>query len=104
MQTIVILLEDREPELVAREVSGFVGQQAAESWLVPRDLECVLCYDTLVAPVTTPCGHTYCRRCLEQSMDYGRTCPLCTRDLGNFNLALVSLKLNSKRVLCISNK
>ncbi|XP_073952660.1 LON peptidase N-terminal domain and RING finger protein 2 isoform X2 [Choristoneura fumiferana] len=87
-QTIAILLEDREPELVAREVSGFVGQQAAESWLTSSDLECVLCRDTLVAPVTTPCGHTYCRRCIEHSMDYRRTCPLCMRDLENFNLAL----------------
>ncbi|KAI8430773.1 hypothetical protein MSG28_000935 [Choristoneura fumiferana] len=88
VQTIAILLEDREPELVAREVSGFVGQQAAESWLTSSDLECVLCRDTLVAPVTTPCGHTYCRRCIEHSMDYRRTCPLCMRDLENFNLAL----------------
>lgn len=24
------------------------------------DFDCVLCYRTLLKPVVTPCGHTYC--------------------------------------------
>lgn len=28
-------------------------------------------------PVTTPCGHTFCRGCLYRSLDYSNGCPLC---------------------------
>jgi hypothetical protein len=30
-----------------------------------------------VAPVTTPCGHTFCRRCLDRSLDHSAECPMC---------------------------
>lgn len=35
------------------------------------DLECTLCFKLLYEPVTTPCGHSFCRSCLHQSMDHG---------------------------------
>ncbi|XP_061705637.1 uncharacterized protein LOC133516635 [Cydia pomonella] len=88
VQTIALLLEEQEPEQLTRELSAAVGGQAADTWLTPADLECVLCRDAFVAPVTTPCGHTYCRSCIACSLDYRKACPLCMRDLTNFNLAL----------------
>ena len=30
-----------------------------------------------VSPVTTPCGHTFCRRCLDRALDHSPTCPMC---------------------------
>ncbi|XP_044981493.1 LON peptidase N-terminal domain and RING finger protein 3 isoform X2 [Hordeum vulgare subsp. vulgare] len=41
------------------------------------DFECTLCFKLLFEPVTTPCGHTFCRSCLHQSMDHGNKCPMC---------------------------
>lgn len=41
------------------------------------DLECVLCSRCLFDPVTTACGHTFCRGCLARVLDYGLACPLC---------------------------
>ncbi|KAK3042727.1 hypothetical protein RJ639_000785, partial [Escallonia herrerae] len=41
------------------------------------DFDCTLCLKLLYEPVTTPCGHTFCRSCLFQSMDRGNRCPLC---------------------------
>lgn len=41
------------------------------------DFECTLCLKLLYDPVTTPCGHTFCRACLLQSMDHGNKCPMC---------------------------
>ncbi|XP_037421124.1 LON peptidase N-terminal domain and RING finger protein 1-like [Triticum dicoccoides] len=41
------------------------------------DFECTLCFKLLFKPVTTPCGHTFCRSCLHQAMDHGNKCPMC---------------------------
>lgn len=42
-----------------------------------EDFECVLCLKLLHEPVTTPCGHTFCKSCLFRAMDHGANCPLC---------------------------
>lgn len=41
------------------------------------DFDCTLCLKMLYDPVTTPCGHSFCRACLFQSMDHGNKCPMC---------------------------
>ncbi|CAA0826858.1 zinc finger (C3HC4-type RING finger) family protein [Striga hermonthica] len=41
------------------------------------DYDCTLCLKLLYEPVTTPCGHSFCRSCLFQCMDRGNRCPLC---------------------------
>ncbi|KAL3813017.1 hypothetical protein ACJIZ3_014285 [Penstemon smallii] len=41
------------------------------------DYDCTLCLKLLYEPITTPCGHSFCRSCLLQSMDRGNRCPLC---------------------------
>ncbi|KAG9154762.1 hypothetical protein Leryth_014260 [Lithospermum erythrorhizon] len=41
------------------------------------DFDCTVCQQLLYEPVTTPCGHSFCRSCLFQSMDRGNRCPLC---------------------------
>uniref|UniRef100_A0A3B4BCA1 RING-type domain-containing protein n=1 Tax=Periophthalmus magnuspinnatus TaxID=409849 RepID=A0A3B4BCA1_9GOBI len=32
-------------------------------------------------PVTTPCGHTFCKNCMERSLDHNLRCPLCKQPL-----------------------
>jgi len=39
--------------------------------------ECSLCLKLFFEPVTTPCGHTFCRVCLARALDHTTTCPLC---------------------------
>ncbi|KAK7281788.1 hypothetical protein RIF29_10065 [Crotalaria pallida] len=41
------------------------------------DFDCTLCLKLLYEPVTTPCGHSFCRSCLFRTMDCGNRCPLC---------------------------
>lgn len=41
------------------------------------DYDCTVCLKLLYEPVTTPCGHSFCRSCLFQTMDRGNRCPLC---------------------------
>lgn len=46
-----------------------------------EDLECLLCRQCLSDPVTTPCGHTFCRDCLTRVLDHRLSCPLCVCQL-----------------------
>ncbi|XP_060519343.1 LON peptidase N-terminal domain and RING finger protein 1 [Cylas formicarius] len=49
--------------------------------ITPDDLECILCSLCFLDPVTTSCGHTFCRDCLTRVLDHRLTCPLCTHPL-----------------------
>jgi len=52
------------------------------------DFECALCFRMLWQPVTTSCGHTYCRSCLDRALDHRQACPLCKTELENGNLGV----------------
>ncbi|KAG2493543.1 hypothetical protein HYH03_008357 [Edaphochlamys debaryana] len=41
------------------------------------DWDCALCAKLLFEPVTTPCGHTFCRECFARAMDHKPRCPYC---------------------------
>ncbi|KAG0462461.1 hypothetical protein HPP92_020937 [Vanilla planifolia] len=58
-------------------MSGSVRR--VKQWKPQRsdDFECTLCLKLLYEPVTTPCGHSFCRSCLLQSLDHGNRCPMC---------------------------
>jgi Lon protease-like protein len=46
---------------------------------IAQTCECVLCLELFCDPVTTPCGHTFCRRCLARALDHSDDprCPTC---------------------------
>ena len=48
---------------------------------VKGELDCHVCYHLLLDPVTTPCGHSFCRRCLARTLDHSTSCPMCRRTL-----------------------
>lgn len=56
------------------------------------DFDCSLCYRLLYDPVTTPCGHVFCRRCLDRCLDHQSSCPLCKSSLAEVNLYTLSCK------------
>uniref|UniRef100_A0A8C8GQ48 Uncharacterized protein n=1 Tax=Oncorhynchus tshawytscha TaxID=74940 RepID=A0A8C8GQ48_ONCTS len=35
-------------------------------------------------PVTTPCGHTFCMKCLERCLDHNPNCPLCKENITEY--------------------
>ncbi|CAG4929534.1 unnamed protein product [Parnassius apollo] len=85
-QTIDALSEGKDPRRLIRELNRMTRAQSATSWLRTSDLECPLCYNVYIKPVTTPCGHTYCRTCLERLLDYSKYCALCVSKLDEFDL------------------
>ncbi|KAF2205610.1 hypothetical protein GQ43DRAFT_427916 [Delitschia confertaspora ATCC 74209] len=46
-----------------------------------KELDCLVCYNIMLDPTTTGCGHTFCRRCLGRVMDHSNICPICRRQL-----------------------
>ncbi|KAK3313773.1 ATP-dependent protease La domain-containing protein [Apodospora peruviana] len=45
------------------------------------EMECQVCYALFYEPVTTPCGHTFCRPCLQRVLDHAECCPVCRHAL-----------------------
>jgi len=65
--------------------------------VMQKELDCLVCYNLMLDPTTTTCGHTFCRRCLERVMDHSSICPFCRRDIH------ISASLQSKSGNAILN-
>ncbi|XP_024524849.1 LON peptidase N-terminal domain and RING finger protein 1-like isoform X1 [Selaginella moellendorffii] len=66
--------------LVCEEGTGTSAESGAPKRLKLQrcdDFDCTLCLKLLYNPVTTPCGHSFCRACLLQALDHGNKCPMC---------------------------
>ncbi|KAK2860281.1 hypothetical protein Q7C36_004447 [Tachysurus vachellii] len=59
-----------EPEIFSHDSSSLLSEE---------QLLCSICLDVFTDPVTTPCGHNFCKSCLTQCWDKSQhcLCPLC---------------------------
>ncbi|KAE8329070.1 ATP-dependent protease [Aspergillus sergii] len=48
---------------------------------VRNELDCQVCYSLILDPLTTSCGHTFCRGCVARALDHSDLCPACRRKL-----------------------
>ncbi|XP_077427530.1 LON peptidase N-terminal domain and RING finger protein 1 [Vanacampus margaritifer] len=71
-------------------------KRVPEDLLDANDFECSLCMRLFYEPVTTPCGHTFCKSCLERCLDHSPHCPLCKEGLKEY---LACRKYNVTSVL-----
>ncbi|KAG9260050.1 E3 ubiquitin-protein ligase TRIM39-like isoform X1 [Astyanax mexicanus] len=63
---------------------------------VSQFLKCPICLDKMADPVTTTCGHTFCKPCLDRHLSLSDlTCPLCKKYL----LATPSVNIILKALL-----
>ncbi|XP_048041739.1 E3 ubiquitin-protein ligase TRIM39-like [Megalobrama amblycephala] len=58
-----------------------------------EELQCSICLEVFTDPVTTPCGHNFCRTCLSKSWTNRKIgfCPLCKKEFSK----RLDLKINS---------
>lgn len=57
------------------------GQLTRLKETIRNELDCQLCYSLILDPLTTPCGHTFCRKCVALVMNHSDLCPVCRRKL-----------------------
>ncbi|XDV33784.1 hypothetical protein PO909_004062 [Leuciscus waleckii] len=52
---------------------------SSSSGPLTEELQCSICLDVFTDPVTTPCGHNFCKTCLNKCWDNSQTCncPYC---------------------------
>ncbi|XP_023695317.1 bloodthirsty-related gene family, member 12 [Paramormyrops kingsleyae] len=57
-----------------------LGSPAART-LSEEQFQCSICLEVFVEPVTTPCGHSFCKACLQGYWSHSRKfqCPMCKR-------------------------
>jgi len=82
-RTLCVLL-DRINESTAAVIWNPCNQPPRDinpSAVKTDDFDCSLCFRLMWEPVTTPCGHTYCKACIDRSLDHKRECPLCKTTL-----------------------
>lgn len=68
--------------------SALFDIDAVPSTFLPElqsELECQVCVQLFHEPLTTPCGHTFCSKCLARSLDHSDKCPLCRADFPSFD-------------------
>ena len=46
-----------------------------------NELDCQVCYNLIHDPLTSPCGHTFCRHCVARILDHSPLCPACRQVL-----------------------
>ncbi|XP_008844300.1 LON peptidase N-terminal domain and RING finger protein 1, partial [Nannospalax galili] len=86
----VIVNEDRKNKLKKQESSSedcvfsLAYGDIPEELIDVSDFECSLCMRLFFEPVTTPCGHSFCKNCLERCLDHAPYCPLCKESLKEY--------------------
>ncbi len=52
---------------------------SSSSGLLTKEIQCSICLDVFTDPVSTPCGHNFCKTCLNKCWDNSQTCscPYC---------------------------
>ncbi|XP_073707381.1 E3 ubiquitin-protein ligase TRIM39-like [Garra rufa] len=62
-----------------RSIESLPPLMSSSSGPLSEDLQCSICLDVFTDPVSTPCGHNFCKTCLNKCWDNSQTCscPYC---------------------------
>ncbi|XP_073716077.1 uncharacterized protein [Misgurnus anguillicaudatus] len=64
---------------ICRRILSKPPSMSSSSVSLTEELRCCVCLDVFSDPVSTPCGHNFCRICLKQCWDISQiySCPYC---------------------------
>ncbi|KAK7139508.1 hypothetical protein R3I93_016598 [Phoxinus phoxinus] len=62
-----------------RSIEKIPPSMSSSSGPLTEELQCSICLDVFTDPVSTPCGHNFCKTCLNKCWDNSQTCncPYC---------------------------
>ncbi|KAI8952341.1 ATP-dependent protease La domain-containing protein [Xylaria longipes] len=70
---------------------------------VRTEMDCQVCYALFLDPMTTTCGHTYCRTCVHRILDHSNLCPICRRTISIRAQAAEHVVPSNKRLVSMIN-
>ena len=76
---------------------------------IERELTCSICSELFREPKTLPCLHTFCKECIQASLDTTervtgqKTCPLCRSPLPRDGIASIPTNFTTNRLIEIFN-
>ena len=76
---------------------------------IEKELTCSICSELFKEPKTLPCLHTFCKECIQASLDTTervtghKTCPLCRSPLPNNGIASIPTNFATNRLIEIFN-
>ncbi|XP_051729680.1 zinc finger protein RFP-like isoform X2 [Ctenopharyngodon idella] len=62
-----------------KSIDNYPPSMSSSSGPLTEELQCSICLDVFTDPVSTPCGHNFCKTCLNKCWDNSQTChcPYC---------------------------
>jgi DNA repair protein RAD5 len=53
---------------------------------------CIICYDIMSEPTMTPCGHMFCKSCIQLCLNSKKECPMCKHNIDISSLVEIKKK------------
>jgi len=82
------------------------GEEEVSEWQkIKEEMTCSICGDLFTTPKTIPCLHTFCKVCLEKSIEMNKKfssdicCPLCRAKLPLDDVDLIPTNFTTKHVI-----
>ncbi|RLM98716.1 uncharacterized protein C2845_PM06G26930 [Panicum miliaceum] len=82
--------EEKKAVVVGEKEAPGSGEKAAATGNLPcmdrlrEELSCAICLEICFEPSTTPCGHSFCMKCLKHAAaKCGKRCPKCRQLISN---------------------
>ena len=91
--------------------SGGIEKESQKEWQqIEEEITCSICGDLFTDPKTIPCLHTFCKQCIEKSIESNKKiasmvcCPLCRAPLPRDDVSSVPTNFTINRLVEIFGK
>ena len=84
------------------EMSLVRDRDETKEWQqIEEQITCFMCGNFFIDPKTMPCRHTFCKRCIEQTVTRKKVCPLCLAPLSRDQVAGIPTNMSISCLLQI---